>query len=408
MTDTVPSPRLVALLALACGTIVGNIYYAQPLIGLIAPDLHLGTGAAGLIVTVTQLGYVIGLIAIASLADIVENRRLVLLCLVATIMGLLLVAAARGQPWFLAAACLVGVSTVSTQVLVPLAAHLSPDHLRGRTVGNVMGGLLAGIMLARPVSSMIASWFGWRAVFLIAAGVMSILALILRLELPRREPRSGLHYGQILFSMARILLTERVLQKRAAYQALMFAAFNLFWTAIPLLLADRFHLGQQGIALFALAGAGGALAAPIAGRLADRGLVPQTSVAAMAALASAFLLAAWAASAHQLIALVVAAIVLDAAVQANQICGQRAIYGLDPALRGRLTAVYVACMFIGGGAGSAFATMLYATGGFNLTALAGAATGAACLALFAATRDRSASTAPSVDRTIGRSTAGTE
>ena len=376
-----PPGRLVGLLALSCGAIVANLYYAQPLVGVIAPALGLTTGEAGLVVTVTQVGYGAGLIAIASLADLVENRRLVLLCMAATIAGLWAVAVSDGPAMFLAASFAVGATAVGTQVLVPLAAHLSPEHVRGRVVGNVMGGLLAGIMLARPVSSLIASWGGWRSVFVVAGAGMAVLALVLRLRLPARSPRADMHYGQILASMVRLIMTERVLQKRALYQALMFAAFNLFWTSVPLLLAHRFGLGQRGIGLFALAGAGGALAAPVAGRLADRGLTRAVSAAAMAALACAFVLAAWGARGH-LGALVIAAIVLDAAVQANQVCGQRAIYGLAPALRGRLNAVYIACLFTGGAAGSALATLLYAAGGFPLAALAGLATGLLALVLF--------------------------
>ena len=161
----------------------------------------------------------------------------------------------------------------------------------------------------------------------------------------------------------------------------MFAAFNLFWTAVPLLLAHRFGLGQRGIALFALAGAGGALAAPIAGRLADQGLTEATSAGAMAAGASACVLAAWSAWAGSLAGLVVAAVVLDAAVQANQVCGQRIIYGLDAALRGRLNAIYIGCLFGGGALGSMLATALYALGGFGLTAAAGACAGLAALGL---------------------------
>ena len=377
-----PSRAIVGLLAFGSGAIVANLYYAQPLIGLIAPALGLGTGAAGLTVTLTQAGYGAGLLFVASLADLVENRRLVLACMGASVLGLLAVGLSQGALWFLAASFAVGMSSVGTQILVPLAAHLSPDRIRGRVVGNVMAGLIAGIMLARPLSSLVAAEAGWRAMFFLAAAAMALLALLLGRLLPERRPAAGPHYGAILLSMARLLATERVLQKRALYQALMFGGFNLFWTAVPLLLARSFGLGQHGIALFALAGAGGALSAPLAGRLADRGLGDRTSAAAMALLALSFLLAFVAARAGSLLLLVVAAIALDGAVQANQVCGQRAIYALAPELRGRLNAVYIACLFAGGAVGSALATVLFAAGGWSATALAGAAAGAAALVLF--------------------------
>ena len=377
-----PSGRLVALLALGCGAIVANLYYAQPLIALIAPAIGLAPTEAGLTVTLTQLGYGGGLIFVASLADLVENRALVLGCMAASVAGLLAVAASNGPVPFLAASFLVGVSSVATQVLVPLAAHLSPDRIRGRVVGNVMGGLIAGIMLARPASSFIAALAGWRAVFVVAAAFMAVLAILFRKRLPQRRPDTGLRYGEILLSMARLLASEPVLRRRSLYQALMFAAFNLFWTAVPLLLAHRFGFGQRGIAVFALAGAGGALAAPLAGRLADRGLGEATSAGAMALLALSFLVAAIAGRTGHLVLLALAAIALDAAVQANQVCGQRAVYALAPAMRGRLNAVYITCLFAGGAIGSALSTVLYEIGGWTLAAYAGSATGGLALLFF--------------------------
>ncbi len=381
--EQAPSGRLIGLLALGCGAIVANLYYAQPLIELIQPAIGLRTGEAGLAVTLTQLGYGVGLILLASLADLVENRRLVLLCMGGSALGLAAVAVSEGPVSFLAASFAVGIGSVATQILVPLAAHLAPDRMRGRVVGNVMGGLIAGIMLARPAASFIAAIAGWRAVFGVAALFMVVLALMFRRRLPHRRPAPGLRYGQILFSMARLLATERVLQKRALYQALMFAAFNVFWTAVPLLLAHRFGFGQRGIALFALAGAGGALSAPLAGRLADRGLGEATSAVSMAVLTIAFVVAAVAGARGDLVLLALAAIALDAAVQANQVCGQRAVYALAPELRGRLNAVYIACLFAGGATGSALSTVLYAAGGWSLAAIAGAAVGLAALLLFA-------------------------
>ena len=378
-----PSGRMVALLALGCGAIVANLYYAQPLIALIAPAIGLGPREAGLTVMLTQLGYGAGLIFIASLADLVENRALVLACMAGSVAGLLAVAASDGPAAFLVASFLVGASSVATQVLVPLAAHLSPDRIRGRVVGNVMGGLIAGIMLARPVSSLIASVAGWRAVFVAAAVFMAGLAILFRERLPQRRPAAGLGYGQILLSMARLLAREPVLRRRALYQALMFAAFNLFWTAVPLVLARRFGFGQHGIALFALAGAGGALAAPVAGRLADRGFGEATSAGAMALLAASFVVAAIAGRTGHVVPLTLAAITLDAAVQANQVCGQRAVYALAPEMRGRLNAVYIACLFAGGAVGSAVSTVLYEAGGWTAASMTGAGVGLLALVLFA-------------------------
>jgi predicted MFS family arabinose efflux permease len=237
-------------------------------------------------------------------------------------------------------------------------------------------------MLSRPLSSFIAAHLGWRAVFWASAATMTVLAALLSRILPRRQPSRGMHYGQILLSTVRLLPATPIVLRRAIYQGILFAAFNLFWTASPLLLHGVFNLTQSGIALFALAGAGGALAAPLAGRLADRGLTTVATGCAMLAVILSFLLAGWAAATAAMWALVVAAIALDAGTQTNQVVSQRVIYGLLPHARGRINAIYMTTMFMLGATGSALAPVLYFRGGWWLTALTGAGLGAAALAFF--------------------------
>jgi predicted MFS family arabinose efflux permease len=283
----------------------------------------------------------------------------------------------------MAASFVVGVSAVATQVLVPFASHLAPDASRGKVVGNVMSGVLGGIMLARPFSSYVAATFGWRAVFYISAGMMLVLMLVLLRALPQRRPGTSLAYSQIMRSLPGLVARTPLLRRRAFYQGMMFAAFNLFWTASPLLLANEFGLHHQSIALFTLAGAAGALSAPIAGRLADRGLTrPATGWALMAAvLAFAIAVAAW--RAHSLALLVLAALMLDAAVQVCQVLSLRSIYMLAPDLRGRLNGLFVAFAFLCGATGSGLAAAVYAFRGWSTLASLGALFAVAALVLYA-------------------------
>jgi len=378
-----PSNALTIAFAIACGAMVANLYYAQPMIGLIAPDIGMSTAAAGLIVTLTQLGYGAGLLLIVPMADLFENRKLVLVTLAGTIAGLIAIALSTGEESFLIASFITGFFAVGAQVLVPFAAHLAPEQTRGRMIGNVMGGLLAGIMLARPLASITAAHFGWRAIFWLSAVVMAALGLLLARALPRRKPQPGAHYGQILLSMLRLLATTPVLRRRAAYQALMFAAFNLFWTAVPLMLMRDFGYSQKGVALFALAGAGGALAAPFAGRLADRGLTRIATGVAILVVILSFLAAGWAGAAGLVVLLALCAITLDAAVQTNQVLGQRLVYALPGEVRGRINAIYMTIMFLLGSCGSAVAAAVFQHGGWHLTVLIGVGTGLMLLALFA-------------------------
>jgi predicted MFS family arabinose efflux permease len=389
--DASPDHRAVPawmtfLLAAACGLIVANIYYGQPLVGPISAALGLSPGAAGLIVTLTQIGYGTGLLFVVPLGDLLENRRLVL-ALIGVAALALLGAALSTQPLpFLAAALFIGLGSVAVQVIVPYAAHMVPEAVRGRMVGNVMGGLMLGIMLARPIASFITAMSSWHVIFFLSAGAMIALAAVLAQVLPKRTPASKLHYGELLASMGRLVVTTPLLRRRALYQACQFGAFSLFWTTTPLLLAGPdFRLSQLGIALFALAGIAGAVAAPIAGRVADRGWIRPATALAMLAVAAAFLLTHIAPSGSMLalVLLVAAAILLDFGVQANVVLGQRALFALGAEYRSRLNGLYMATFFTAGALGSALGGFAYAQGGWTLTSWVGFAlpvVGLLCLA----------------------------
>ena len=384
-----PPPLLFAILAVAVGALVANLYYAQPLIALIAPEIGIRPDLAGILVSVTQIGYAIGLFFLVSLADLIENKRLVLIALGGTVLALASVALSSSAVPFLIASFAIGIFSTGAQVLVPFAAQLVPLARRGRVVGNVMAGLLTGILLARPLSLFISAGFGWRSVFWSSAVLMLGIAALLWRMMPTYQPKSGLSYGKILKSMVGLVRDTPVLRRRATYQALMFAAFNMFWTTAPLMLAQRFGLGQQGIALFALAGVGGALAAPLAGRLADRGLIRVATGSAMAMMTLAFLATGWAAAAGALIVLAILGIILDAAVQVNQVTSQRVIFALAGEIRGRLNAIYMTTTFFGGAIGSILGTTTYHWGGWGATAIAGALIGGLALAVFATELRRS-------------------
>lgn len=380
---------MTPLLAAACGMVVANLYYAQPLVGPIAKALSLSPEAAGLIVTLIQAGYCLGLLLLVPLADIVENRRLVCRLLAGTALALAAAALATHAGTFLLAAWVMGLCSVAVQVLVPFAAHLAPDHARGRAVGNVTSGLLLGIMLARPVSSIVADLAGWHAIFALSAIAMTLLAALLRRRLPARRPPLGPGYARTIASMWGLLRTQPVLRRRAAYQAGIFGAFSLFWTTAPLWLAGpAFGLTQKGIALFALAGVAGAVSAPIAGRLSDRGHGKPVTAFALLLGAGSFALSRVGAegSLLSLSALTLAAIVLDFGVSANLVVGQRAIFALSAEHRGRLNGLYMAIFFVGGAIGSALGAWAYARGGWAWASAIGFALPALALGYFATER----------------------
>jgi predicted MFS family arabinose efflux permease len=362
---------LVLLFAFCCGAIVANIYYAQPLIELIAPDVGLSSHAASFIVSLTQVGYAIGLLFLVPLGDLTENRRLMIVTLLVSAASLV-GAAMSGQPsTFLVFSMLIGFSSVSVQMMVPLAAHMATDETRGRVVGSVMSGLLFGILLSRPLSGLVADHFGWRTVFAAAAVLMLAIVVLLGLTMPQRRPAHTASYGQLIRSLLVLLRTQPVLRQRAFYQACMFAAVALFWTAVPVELSRQHGFSQSQIALFALVGAAGAFAAPFTGRLADAGHGRIGTLIALAGAALSFL-PTLIHPAFGVFGLAVTAVVLDLCMQMSMVIGQREVYALDAKARSRLNSIYMTAIFIGGAVGAAVASALYDHGGWAWVGIAGA------------------------------------
>jgi predicted MFS family arabinose efflux permease len=380
-----PAPLVIFTMAFACGAGAANLYYAQPLIGLIGPTLGLGLSTAGLIVTLTQIGYATGLFLLVPLGDLLENRRLIACTLGVVVLGLAAAALSTSAVMFLAASLLIGVSAVGVQMLVPFAASLAPVAMRGRVVGTVMSGLLVGILLARPASSLIAAALGWRAVFAASAVLMAAVTALLVLILPDRRPALGQSYRALIGSLWPLLRDTPVLQRRTLYQSALFGSFALFWTAAPLMLAGPpFHLTQVGIALFALAGAGGAFAAPIAGRLADAGWTRPGTGFSISLVGAAFALSWLGARGHGSIALLtIAAVLIDFGVQSNMVFGQRAIYTLAGQMRSRLNGIHIGVFFFGGALGSALAGPALAFDGWAIVTLIGLALPGLALLAFA-------------------------
>jgi predicted MFS family arabinose efflux permease len=364
-----------------------NLYYAQPLLEAIGQSMALSAEGRGLAVTLTQVGYVVGLLLLVPLADMVENRRLVLLLLAGSVVGLTAAALLSNGPLFLAAMLVVGLCSVGIQVLVPYAAHLAPEAIRGRVVGNVMSGLMLGIMVARPLASFIADVLSWRAVYGLSALVMVLLMVAHRLVLPRRDPTPKLRHADLLMSLVHLFVAKADTRRRALAHAGLFAAFSLFWTTIPLrLLAEPFNLSLAGVGWVALAGAAGVIAAPIAGRVADRGWGRPAGILSMVMVALSFPMTVLApdGSTLALVLAVVAAVFIDFGLTMNLVVNQRVLFNEAPEIRGRLNGLFMATFYTGGAVGSLVGTWTLAHWGWLGAAGAGFLMPALALAYFLA------------------------
>jgi predicted MFS family arabinose efflux permease len=352
------SRALVLLFAVACGVSVANLYYAQPVLDDIAKSFGTSSGTAGLVVTFAQIGYAVGLALLVPLGDLLARRWLVPAVLLLTAGGLVVSASAPGIGVLIAVGLIVGAGSVAAQILVPMAASLADEKHRGHVVGVVMSGLLIGILLARTVSGVVAQASGWRVVYIMAAGVTALLAVVLARLLPPETARPHIGYGTLLRSAARLLATESLLRRRAVFGALGFAAFSVFWTTMAFLLAGRpYHYDDLTIGLFGLVGASGALCANLAGRWADRGWTRATTLAFAGLVGVSFLPLWW--GRHQLAMLIVGILLLDVGVQGLQVTNQSLIYRLAPDARSRINSAYMVCYFAGGAVGSAIGSSVY-------------------------------------------------
>jgi predicted MFS family arabinose efflux permease len=384
-TSTRLSRVVVLLFALTAGSSAGCLYYLQPLLHEVGSDFGVSTTAAGLIISVTQAGYLIGLALVVPLGDFVNRRRLVSGLLIVSCVGLAIAAAAPAYAALMVMVFAVGISASAAQVVVPWAAAIAGPGERGAVVGTVMSGLLIGILFSRVISGLIAEAGGWRTVLVVAAVVQVVMALAVWFRAPQTATSTGGNsYLRVLGSIFTLIRTENVLRHRMLLGGLNMATFSAMWTAIAFLLAgahgSSYHFSDAAIGLFGLAGVAGAMAAPRVGRLADRGFLRHTQYGVwLVQLVSWGLL--WV-GAHQVIVLIIALLVFDFGVQGVQIANQAAVYSLDGETRSRLTTAYMVAYFTGGVIGSAFGGWAYQTGGWSLVCAAGAGAAAAGLALW--------------------------
>ncbi|MDR2306711.1 MAG: MFS transporter [Paucimonas sp.] len=378
MSTPTLSRALILLMATATGLAVASNYYAQPLLHSIAEQFGLSTASAGTIVIAAQLSYGAGLLLLAPLGDLFEQRRLIVTMALIATAGLVISACAPSLPWLILGTALTGLFSVVAQILVPMAATLSAPDQRGRAVGTLMSGLLLGILLARTAAGFMAELGGWRSIYVLAAVLMAVTALALYRSLPQHHSHAGLKYPALIGSVFRLFVEEPVLRLRSLLGLLSFSLFALFWTPLAFLLSNApYHYSDAAIGLFGLAGAAGALAANWAGRLADRGQGSLGTTVGLVALLLSWLPLGFAQS--SLLALLLGVLVLDLAVQLVHVSNQNAVIALRPEARTRLNAGYITCYFIGGALGSLLGTQLFETHGWNGIVMAGLVIGTLAL-----------------------------
>lgn len=378
--------KITLLFSVACGLAVASVYYAQPLLDTMADEFGIARSTAGSIISVTQVGYGLGLLLVVPLGDLLNRRLLVICQLLLLAFALMVVALAPTAAVLLMGMAAVGLLAVVAQVLVAYAAILAQPGARGRVVGTVTSGIVVGILLARAVAGSLADLFQWRAVYIASAGTTVLVVVLLARWLPRTPIRSAqMSYFQLIHSTFTLFVEVPMLRIRAVIALLIFAAITTLLTPMVLpLAAPPFSLTHAQIGLFGLAGAAGALGASRAGRMADSGRAQHTTGVGLVVM-----LAAWVPVAllkWSLWALVAGVIAIDFGLQSVHVSSQTLIYRVLPEAQSRLAAGYMLFYSVGCAAGALGSTLAYAWAGWTAVCAIGACFSACALGFWWLTR----------------------
>lgn len=350
------------LFACSCGIIVANLWYATPILTDISSSLSVSIKDVAIIATITQFGYLLGLLFLVPLLDILENKKLIIFIMVLNSIFLFLIGVSKSFTNFLILSFFIGFFSSNVQMIVPFGASMSPAQKRGASIGVIVSGLLFGIMLARPLSSFLAEIIGWHGIFVISGILILFLSILFWFVVPFKVPKDKINYGKLIYSMFILFKTTLILRQRGYYHLLAFAVFCLFWVAAPLTLIKTFNFNNHQVALFALIGIAGAIAAPIAGKIADKGKTKWATKVALLSISFSILLAAFPIENRYLAFswLAICGIILDFGVSLNLVVSQQIIYSISDEMRTRLNSIFMVMFFAGGSIGSYLGGFTYA------------------------------------------------
>lgn len=362
----------VSFMAIATGLIVANLYYCQPLVILIAKEFLIAEEKAATITYLTQAGYAIGMFVMVPLGDKLERKKQIQFTTFSAIIALILAATSKSFLMLQIASFLIGAFSIVPQLILPLAASLASPEQRGKVIGTIMSGLLVGILISRTVSGFVGLWIGWRGMFWIAALLCLLIMLVIQKKFPVNRPNFKGTYGQLYNSMFTLIKEQKMLREATLINAVSFAQFGAFWTTMVLLLSEApFNYNSATIGLFGIVGASGALAAPLVGKLGDKGKPRIIIGYGCVLLLLSFIVFYF--SAESLTGLLIGIVFIDVGLQAIHISNQTRIYAFLPEARNRMNTIFMSFSFLGTALGSAFGIWLWNYGKWHAFSVGGIA-----------------------------------
>jgi predicted MFS family arabinose efflux permease len=353
----------ILVMAVAAGVCVANNYYNQPILSAIGHSFNAPDSQTGIISVLTQAGYGLGLFFITPLGDRVDRKKLVLV-----LQGLLaLTAAAMAFATNITSvfiiSLLLGIFSVSAQVLMPMAASLNP-HNRGQSASIVFTGILTGILAGRVFSGYVSAWLGWRYVYGISAGMIMLIAFVFNYSLPNVQRQFSGNYLQLLQSTILQFKRFPLLRIAALLGALTFGIFCSFWTTLTFHLSKApFNYPPDKIGMFGILAVVGAMVVPYFGKMADKGNLSRLRLRmTLVIIIGAVLLKVLP---YALLSMVLAVVLLDVGVQVAQVTNIAIIYSLDATAHSRINTMYMTCYFIGGAVGTFIGVQCWKFGGWQ-------------------------------------------
>lgn len=357
------TPTLKYLITIGCGVIVANLYYCQPLLGEFSRSFLVSEEASSFVNICSQIGYGLGLFFIVPLGDMLARRGLLIWMHVFAALSVIGVGFSPNIQWLYIFSICVGITSTACQVFIPLAMHLASDSDRGKVLGIILGGLLTGILLSRSLSGFVAEYFGWQSVYFMSAAFMMIMTILVWKYIPGEEPSFKGNYWKLMRSLFSLFKEQSVVRESAWIGACLFGAISAFWATMAFFLEKPpYQYSLFVIGLFGIIGAGGALVAPLIGRITDKYGPFKPMKAGIFLMSSGYFILLAAKSGIAL--MIIGIVLIDMGLQSTHIPNLSRNYSLLPEARTRLNTIYMTFFFIGGTIGSSVGTIAWNKSGW--------------------------------------------